>query len=77
MSSDPITADEQFILRIIAEATEPLYPSEITERLNFELGTGAMYTVDVVALRLKALEQKLEQINDGRWTLKGRAPRPS
>jgi hypothetical protein len=71
--SDAVSGDEQYILRILAEATEPLFPSEITERLNFELGSGATYTVDEVALRLKALDQKLDQIADGRWTLKGRA----
>ena len=70
--ANPTQADEQYILRILAETTEPLYPSEITERLNYELGSGSVYTVDEVALKLKALDQKLEQNSDGRWTLKGR-----
>ena len=52
MLSDPIPADEQYILRILGEATDPLFPSEITERLNYELGSGATYTVDEVAMRL-------------------------
>ena len=72
MPSDPIPADERFILRILGEATDPLFPSEITERLNLELGSGAGYTVTEVALRLKTLDQKVEQLPDGRWTLKGR-----
>ena len=72
MPSDSVSGDEQYILRILAEATEPLFPSEITERLYFELGSGATNTGDEFALRLKGLDQKLDQIADGRWTLKGR-----
>lgn len=60
------------MLRILAEANDPLFPSEITERLNYELGSGAAYTVDEVALRLKSLEQLVELLSDGRWTLKRR-----
>jgi len=33
--------DEKHILRILGEATEPLSPSEITDRLNHELGAGS------------------------------------
>jgi len=73
VARDPVPADELYILRILGEATEPLFPSEIMERLNYELGSGAAYTVDEVAMRLKTLEQKLEQVADGRWTLKGRS----
>lgn len=60
------------MLRILAEANDPLFPSEITERLNYEVGSGAAYTVDEVALRLKSLEQLVELLSDGRWTLKRR-----
>ncbi len=65
-------ADEQYILRILAEANDPLFPSEITERLNYELGSGVAYSVDEVALRLKTLEHQAELLGDGRWTLKRR-----
>jgi len=37
--------DEKHILRILGEATEPLSPSEITDRLNHELGAGSPYTM--------------------------------
>jgi len=67
-----IPPDEHFILRLLAEASEPLFPSDITERLNYELGSGATYTVDEVAMRLKVLDQRVKQLADGRWTLKGR-----
>jgi hypothetical protein len=42
------TDDEQ-ILRILGEATEPLFPSEITDRLNRERSGGAAYTMTKVA----------------------------
>ena len=64
-------ADEQFILRILGEATEPLFPSEIAERLNLELGGGDSYTMTEIVIRMKALPH-IEQTPDGRWTLKGR-----
>src|SRR5215469_11680504 len=62
-----IPPDEHFILRLLAEASEPLFPSDITERLNYELGSGATYTVDEVAMRLKVLDQRVKQLADGRW----------
>ena len=46
--------DERNILRILGEATEPLFASEITERLNEELTAGAAYTVPEVVGRLKS-----------------------
>lgn len=70
MPSDPIPADERYILRILGEAADPLFPSEITERLNQELGVGERYTMTEVAMRLKTLTGKIEQLPDGRWTLK-------
>lgn len=64
---------EEHILRILREATEPLFPSEITERLNRELGAeAAAYTVTEVAARLWRFTDQLEQLPDGRWTLKQR-----
>ena len=69
----PTAPDERYILRILGEATDPLFPSEITERLNYELTSGATYAVDEVAMRLKSLAPRVEQLRDGRWTLKGHA----
>jgi hypothetical protein len=60
---------EQHISRILAEATEPLFPSEITDRLNRELGAGSPYTMTEIVKRLQALQQ-VTQTPDGRWTLK-------
>ena len=71
--ADSRQADERYILSILGEATDPLFPSEITERLNRELGAGASYTMTEVVMRLKTLGQKVQQLADGRWTLKGRS----
>ena len=64
--------DEKYILQILREAIEPLFPSEITERLNSELGAGEGYTMTEVAMLLSTLDREVEQIPDGRWKLKGR-----
>jgi len=61
---------EEHILRILGEATEPLFPSEITELLNHELRPGAAYVTAEVAPRLQALENQVAQLPDGRWMLK-------
>ena len=61
---------EEHILRILGEATEPLFPSEITELLNHELRPGAAYMTTEVATRLQALERQVAQLPDGRWMLK-------
>ena len=60
---------EQHILRILGEATEPLFPSEITDRLNRELGAGSPYTMRETVKRLQAMED-VAQLRDRRWTLK-------
>jgi hypothetical protein len=61
---------EEHILRILGEATEPLFPSEITDRLNRELGAGSPpYTMTEIVKRLQVLEE-ITQIPDGRWILK-------
>jgi hypothetical protein len=72
---DPIPADERYILRILGEATDPLFPSEITERLNQELGAGAAYTMTEVVMRLKSLNEQVVQLPDGRWNLERRTAR--
>jgi hypothetical protein len=65
-----MSTHEEHMLRILGEALEPLFASEITERLNRELGQGSVYTVDEVATRLQRLEQKVDMLQDGRWILK-------
>ena len=61
---------EEHILRILGEAREPLFASEITEHLNDELRPGAAYTVPDVIGRLKSLHEQVAQLPDGRWMLK-------
>jgi hypothetical protein len=61
---------DEDILQILREAPEPLFPSEITSRLNSEF--GARVTVDEVATRLTRLKQGVGQMPDGRWTVKRR-----
>jgi len=69
MGRDP-KVGERNILRILREAGDPMFPSEITERLNDELGSGVAYTMTEVVMRLKSLEQQVVQLADGRWALK-------
>jgi hypothetical protein len=61
---------EEHILRVLGEATEPLFPSEITERLNRELVGETPCTTTEVALHLNSLNQQVIQASDGRWMLK-------
>ena len=61
---------DEDILQVLREATESLFPSEITSRLNAEFGARA--TVDEVATRLTRLKQGVGQLPDGRWTVKRR-----
>jgi len=61
---------EEHILRILGDATEPLFPSEITDRLNRELVAGAAYTTTEIVWRLKGLSEEVAQTPDGRWMLK-------
>ena len=67
----PLPTHEEHIVRILGEATEPLFPSEITNCLNQELGGGTAYTMTEVVMRLKTLNE-VTQLPDGRWTLKRR-----
>jgi hypothetical protein len=59
--------DEDHIRRILREAGEPLWASEITERLNGEVGAAA-YTVDKIAGRLMTMSE-IRSLPDGRWEL--------
>jgi hypothetical protein len=61
---------EQHILRILGEATDPLFPSEIAERLNRELGAAGVYTSLEIAARLTHMSDQAAQVPDGRWMLK-------
>jgi hypothetical protein len=69
---NPMPTDDEHILRILGEATEPLFPSEITDRLNRKRGIGAAHTMTKVVLRLKSLASRVAQLPDGRWTLNRR-----
>ena len=57
-------------MSILREATDPLFPSEIADLLNLELGAEAAFTTMEIALRLQSLSEHVEQTPDGRWTLK-------
>lgn len=63
---------EERILRILGKAVEPLLTSEITKRLNLELGGKDTYTMSEVATRLQGLSEHVAQLTDGRWKLKSR-----
>jgi hypothetical protein len=57
---------EKDIRRILRQAGEPLWASEITERLNAEI--GEVYTVDEIATRLVQMSDVFTT-PDGRWEL--------
>ena len=61
---------DEDILRVLREATEPLFPSEITARLNSEF--CAVTTVHEVAIRLTRFREGIAQLPDGRWALRWR-----
>ena len=62
----------QHVMRILGEATEPLYSSEIAVRLNRELPPDARCEpTDLVKLML-SMDEQVSQLSDGRWTLKQR-----
>ena len=46
-----MSTQDEHILRILGEATEPLFPSEITDRLNRDGSGGAAYTMTKVVMR--------------------------
>ncbi len=61
---------EEHILRLLGEAVEPLYPSEITEVLNHELGPGSAVSRSEVMSCLQGLAKEVTQLVDGRWMLR-------
>jgi len=61
---------EHHILRILGEASEAIFPSEIAEQLNRELGPGGAYTSLEIVARLHQMSDQVAQLADGRWMLK-------
>jgi hypothetical protein len=61
---------EDHILRILGEASEAIFPSEIAEQLNRELGPGGAYTSLEIVARLQRMSDQVAQLADGRWMLK-------
>ena len=66
------TSEEDVILRILSDAVEPLFPSEIADSLNREFNGKSVYTMTQVVMRLQKLGKIVVQVPDGRWTLKRR-----
>lgn len=65
-----LSPDESYILRILSEARSPLFPSQVTERVNYELMSGDPYTMTEVAMRLMTMDNAVDQLSDGSWTVK-------
>jgi len=63
------TLDEH-ILRILGEASEGLFASDIAERLNKELRPDTEYKTADVAKHLKGMSDQVVQLPDGGWMLK-------
>jgi len=61
---------EEHILRILGEATESLFTSEIAERLNLQLRPATAYRTIEVGRVLQNLHEQVVQLADGRWILK-------
>jgi hypothetical protein len=61
---------EEHILRILGEATEPLFTSEIAELLNLQLRPAVAYTTIGVGRVLQGLHEQAVLLADGRWVLK-------
>ena len=59
---------EEHVVRILGEATEPLFASEIADHLNRELRTR--YTNTEMVELLKRMPEQVAQLPDGRWMLK-------
>jgi hypothetical protein len=59
---------EEHILRILSEAKEPLFASEIADHLNRDVRTR--YTNTEMVELLKTMAEQVAQLSDGRWMLK-------
>jgi len=60
---------EEAVLRILSDATEPLFASEIAERLNLQLRPAAAYTTIEVGRVLQGLREQAVLLADERWML--------
>jgi len=60
---------EEAVVRILGEATEPLFASEIVERLNRQLRPAAAYTNVEVGRVLQGLREHAVLLADGCWML--------
>jgi hypothetical protein len=67
-----MTPEQQHIVRIFGEATEPLFLSDITGSLNTQLSSGGYFNTSEVIKNLESLYEQVTQLRDGRWTLKRR-----
>jgi hypothetical protein len=61
---------DEAVLRILSEATESLFASEIAERLNLQLRPAVAYTTIEVGRVLQRLHEQAVLLADGRWVLK-------
>jgi hypothetical protein len=69
----PMSSPDEHVLRILGEATVPLYSSEIAARLNRDLPPGAQWQPSDVVQLMLTMDDQVSQSSDGRWTVKRRA----
>lgn len=67
-----MATDEELLLQILGQATTPLFPSEITDRLNDERGEQVAHSMTEIVLLLKGLGKRVVQLPDKRWILNRR-----
>jgi hypothetical protein len=72
-----LSPDEGYLLRILTEAQSPLFPSQVTERANYELLSGDPFTMTEVAMRLMSMDNSVDQLSDGSWSAKASSGRQS
>jgi hypothetical protein len=61
---------EEHIRGTLGESGEPLFVSDITERLNAELVSGPAFDTTEVVKHLQSSYDHVIQLGDERWTLK-------
>jgi hypothetical protein len=66
---DMPTIDDH-ILRVLGEAPEGLFASDIAERLNRELRPDSAYKSVDIANHVKGMSNLIAQLPGGRWMLK-------
>jgi len=67
-----MTTEQEQIVRVLSEATEPLFVSEIADSLNAELSSGPAFEKSEVMQHLQSLYNQVVLLQDGRWTLRRR-----